>query len=207
LNFDAPEARLHEVKATAAPVLPLFRSDGQARLLAEVFLHAPPSGLRLTQLAGRAGLAASTAHREANRLEAAGLLKSIRDGRHRRLVPNTDSPYYKELRSLLLKAFGPVDVLEENLAQVSGVKHAYVYGSWARRYRGENGEAPADLDLLVIGDPDLDAVYSACRRAEAALGLDVNPTVLSEAEWREGRSGFLRRIRENSLVAVLGDDG
>lgn len=183
--------------------LPVFRSDGQARLLAEIFLHAPPMGLRLTDLAERVALSAGTAHREVNRLERAGIVRSERVGRERRVFADETSPYHTELRSLLLKAFGPVMVLAEQLAAIDGAAEAFVFGSWARRYDGEPGDPPGDIDLLVIGTAAPDDVYAACRRAERRLGLAVNPTILSEAEWH-GDSGFLRRLRGGALVRVFG---
>ena len=52
---------------TEAPLLaPIFRSDGQARLLSTVLLTGDE--LSLTDLAERAGLAYPTAHREVGRL-------------------------------------------------------------------------------------------------------------------------------------------
>jgi hypothetical protein len=185
-------------------LLPLFRSEGQARLLAEAFTRAPRGGLRLTELAGRARISLGTAHREINRLEEAGILRSERSGRERRVRANEDSPYYAELRGLLVKAFGPAEVLGELLAPVEGVEEAFLFGSWARRYRGEPGEPPADLDVMVVGDPDPDDVYAACREAEGRAGLAVNPTILTRAEWDDGSSGFLRQIRSSALVPVPG---
>ena len=189
---------------TQAPLLlPLFRSESQARLLTELYLHAAADGLGLSELAARAGVSVGTAHRELNRLEAAGLVRSVRLRRERLFRANEDSPYHSDLRALLVKAFGPVSVLRPILARIEGVRFAYVFGSWARRYSGEPGRAPFDLDVLVIGDPRPDEVYSACRLAETELGFEVNPTILSEAEWRETESGFLRHLHRGPLVPIL----
>ena len=38
----------------------------------------------------------------------------------------------------------------EELEGVEGIEKAYLFGSWAARYAGEAGRAPADLDVLVI---------------------------------------------------------
>jgi len=191
------------MRTKAPPLLPLFRSESQARLLTELYLHAPAEGLGLSELAARAGVSVGTAHRELNRLEEAGLVHSVRLRRERLFRANEDSPYHSDLRALLLKAFGPVSVLRPILSGIEGVRFAYVFGSWARRYSGEPGRAPFDLDVLVIGDPRPDEVYSACRRAETELGVEVNPTILSEAEWREKESGFLRHLHRGPLVPIL----
>lgn len=41
----------------------------------------------------------------------------------------------------------------EELAGLGGIRSAYLFGSWAARYAGEEGRPPADVDLLVIGEP------------------------------------------------------
>jgi hypothetical protein len=192
------------VETTQQGVLPLFRSPGQARLLAEAFLRAPRRGLRLTELARQAGLALGTAHREVNRLEEAGILRSERSGKERRVRANEDSPFHAELRGLLIKAFGPGTVLAELLTPVRGIEEAFIFGSWARRYGGEPGEPPADIDVLVVGEPDPDQVYEACRTAESRVGLPVNVTILSCSEWELGESGFLRRVRDGARVPLHG---
>lgn len=191
------------MKTKAPPLLPLFRSAAQARILERIFAERDEVGVSLSGLVAETGIPAATVHREIGRLEEAGLVASSRVGRERRVAANPSSPFYPELRSLVRKAFGPVAVLRARLADVPGVRRAYVFGSWARRYRGDEGPAPLDVDLLVIGEPDPDAVYDACRDAERDLGLAVDPTILTEAEWEQAGTGFLRAIREGPLIEVL----
>ena len=95
-----------------------------------------------------------------------------------------------------------VDIHE--LSDVPGIDKAFVYGSWAARYHGERGASPRDIDLLVIGEPELDALYAACRRVEKELRLDVNPVVRSRAEWQRRGSSFLADVRKGPLVTVVG---
>ncbi|HET9773041.1 MAG TPA: helix-turn-helix domain-containing protein [Acidimicrobiia bacterium] len=184
------------------PLLPLFRSEHQLRLLGELFVYVgePRS---VSELAAATAIPQATVSREVARLEEAGLLRSARRGRLRLVEPNDQLPYHHDLRSLLLKTIGPVAVLRQELSGLSGVDEAYVYGSWAARYHGEPGPAPRDIDLVVIGDPDLDALYAACRRAERELRIDVNPVVRSPAEWQRRQPGFLADVRKGALVSVV----
>lgn len=48
---------------------------------------------------------------------------------------------------------------------------------------GDAGPAPHDIDVMVLGEPDVDAVYQACTRVEAAVHRPVNPTILSPEEF------------------------
>lgn len=183
-------------------LLPLFRSRGQARLLARVFLH-PDERRSLNQLAHELELDPATVQREAERLEEAGILTSERIGRARLVRPNEDSPFYTELQGLLLKAFGPVPVLRGSLRKLAGVEQAFIYGSWAARYSGQPGEAPGDIDLLVLGRPDRRQLSRLCREAGEELGFEVNPTVLSPSDWESDATGFIRSLKDQPLLPLL----
>ncbi|MGH3115624.1 MAG: MarR family transcriptional regulator [Gaiellales bacterium] len=188
---------------TEAPILlPLFRSRGQARLLARVFLH-PDDRLSLNQLARELGIDPATVQREAERLEEAGILTSERIGTARLLRPNEESPFYPELSGLVFKAFGPVPVLRERLKRLAGIEAAFIYGSWARRYEGERGEAPGDIDILILGKPDRRKLARLCREASEELGFEVNPTVLSNDDWESDATRFIRSIKEEPLVPLI----
>ena len=41
----------------------------------------------------------------------------------------------------------------------------------------------SDVDLLVVGDVDVDALHEAVDGAEQAIGREINPTVYSREEW------------------------
>jgi DNA-binding transcriptional ArsR family regulator len=184
-------------------VAPLFRSDGQARLLAELFLSAADE-LNLNELAQRAGLAYGTVHREVRRLLDAGLLSERRVGQARFVRPNPGSPLTQPVRDLLLVSAGPVPLLAAELGDIAGVETAFLYGSFAARLRGEHGTSPNDIDLMVVGTPDPMAVYDACRRVGDQVGREINPTIMTPEELGE-RSGFLAQVRDSPTVPVIGN--
>lgn len=183
------------------PLLPIFRSRGQARLLTRLFL---PRGedVPLSRLADEIGVAKSRVSEELDRLEGAGIVVSDRVGTSRIVRANPESPFYPELRSLILKAFGPTTVLRRRLADIDGIQEALLYGSWASRYLGEEGDAPEDVDLLVVGSPEVAAVRRAARAASRELGREVNPTILSQSEWDDSNSGFVRTVRQRPLLRL-----
>lgn len=188
---------------TEAPILaPVFRSDGQARLLSEVLLAA--GEVSIAEAASRAGVAYATAHGEAQRLLRAGILQERKIGRTRMVSGNPASPLVAPLREILLVATGPAPLLSEELGKINGVHLAFLYGSFAARSRGIDGPAPNDIDVMVVGDPDVDAVYDACARVEQAVGRPVNPTILSDAEFAQD-TGFLRTVRDGATVPVIGE--
>lgn len=189
------------MKTDAPLLLPIFRSDGQARLLARLYLE-PEQITTLSALADELDLSHTTVSREADKLERAGLVRSERIGNQRRLRRNEDSVYFRALHDLLLRAFGPVPVLERTLREIDHIDHAFIFGSWAARYLGESGEAPHDLDLLVVGSPQRSVLARVGRELEQQVGYEVNTTIVPVDEWAAKKSGFLRSVARGPLVEL-----
>ena len=188
---------------TEPPLLaPVFRSDGQARLLSTLLLTGEE--LSLTDLAGRAGLAYPTAHREVARLVEAGILSERQVGRTRLIRANGESPLVPPLRAILAVATGPAVILAEELARIDGIESAFLYGSFAARMLGKSGPAPHDIDVMVLGEPDVDAVYEACARVEEVVHRPVNPTILTYDEFAAS-SAFSDDVRSGPVVPVIGE--
>jgi DNA-binding transcriptional ArsR family regulator len=193
---------IHSMSQSPPGLLPIFRSDHQLRLIGHLFVHSGKA-FSLAELRQATRISQPTVSREIKRLGRAGLVRSQTKGRMKLVEANDESPYFAELNSLMLKAVGPAEEIRKRLSRISGVEEAYIFGSWARRYKGELGPPPADIDVLAIGDPNPDDVASACRRAERSLKLEVNPVVLSRHEWESRSSGFVRQLRKNALVNLI----
>lgn len=183
-------------------VAPIFRSDGQARLLAALLLE--PAELSITDLADRAALAYPTVHREVERLINAGILRDRTAGRTRLVSANPDSPLTAPLREILTISAGPAPLLARELASIDGVEAAFLYGSFAARATGVDGPAPADIDLMIVGTPDAEAIYAAAERVENAVHRPVNPTIVTTTQLKSS-STFLEHVRENPIIPVLGE--
>jgi DNA-binding MarR family transcriptional regulator len=162
--------------------MPIFRSQRQAELLALLFLP-PTAELTLTELASHLGVTAGAVHAEVERLIDAGLLIDRFVGRSRLIRANTKARAARALSELLLLSFGPERVVAEEFRELPRTAQVVIYGSWARRYHGQPGPEPADIDVMVIGQPVRDAVYAAADRATHRLGIPVNTTVRSPEAW------------------------
>jgi len=201
-TVDEMDDIIHYMRTEAPLLAPVFRSEGQARLLSALLLA--DDELSLTDLAERADLAYATAHREVARLIDAGILIERQVGRTRLIRGNPDSPLAAPLREILTVVSGPVVLLAEEFGRIDGIESAFLYGSFAARLHGVNGPDPHDIDVMVVGAPDVEAVYEACTRVEAAVHRPVNPTILSAEEFR-AESGFLDTVRSGPIVAVVGE--
>lgn len=87
-------------------MLPIFRCEAQARILAWLLPH-PDREQPIATLAAVAGTAQPNVLREVNRLVQSGLLHKRRAGRARLVSANTSSSYYPALVDLLDRAYGP----------------------------------------------------------------------------------------------------
>ena len=153
------------------------------------FLHTRPSSLQ----------------RELSCLKQSGILRQRKDGRRTYYKAETQSPIFRELRSLFEKTVGLVPSLRAVLQPFANkIVCAFVYGSIARRE--EN--AASDVDLMVIGTVGLSDLAPSLRKAEKRLGREVNVTNYSLDEFRkkvaEG-DHFLTTVLKGSRQFVKGE--
>jgi DNA-binding Lrp family transcriptional regulator len=186
-----------------APVLlPIFRSQQQARLLATLLLH-PAREHTITELARHLEVPVSTLHREVDRLVQAGILRDRAVGRARAISANPESRLVGPLTELLALTYGPLPVVGDEFEALDDVDLVLIYGSWAARYQGQAGPPPQDLDVLVVGAPARAAVYDAAERARRRLGIAVNPVISTRSRWAASDDSLIRQIRSSPTVVVI----
>ena len=180
---------------------------GQTRraILALLYGH-PDEAYYLRQLARSGGLGLGAVQREVKRLTEAGILRRAVRGHQVYYQADPECPVFAELKGLVVKTAGAVDVLREALAPMAGrIKVAFIFGSVAR-FRQRNG---SDVDLMVVGEVSFGDVVTALAIAQETLGREINPTVYSTAEFRSklrARHHFLSGVLKNEKVFVVGDE-
>ena len=186
----------------APSLLPIFRSRQQAELLA-LLLGDPQLEVSLSDLAERVGTPYPSVHREIEQAEAAGLITSRKVGNTRLVRANTSSPYFEGLSLVLTRAFGVPAVLASALGPLEGISEAFIYGSWAARYLGSEGQRPVeDIDVLVLGEPDRDQLYAAIESVGPRLGRPVQVTV-RDADWlASGEGSFHDTVLSRPMVPI-----
>jgi len=183
-------------------IAPIFRSKLQLALLGELFVTAT-APIAIGDLAIRISASQSAVSREVDRLRQHSIVVRREVGRTRLVEANRDLPWSGDLAHLLARTIGPPALLGRELSKQSGIDTAYIFGSWASRFHGEPGPFPRDVDVVVIGSPNVDAVNRACRAAERELHLDVNPLVVAPDEWHDASAtSFLGQLRAGPLVEV-----
>jgi DNA-binding transcriptional ArsR family regulator len=187
------------------PLLPILRSRQQGDILA-LLLGNPDLELSLTEISDRAAAPHPSVYREIRRAEQAGIVTSRKIGNVRLVRANTASPYYTGLADILTRAFGVPAILAGVLQGVRGISQAYLYGSWAARYVGQPGNRPvADIDVLVLGEPDRDQLYAGLGAVEKRLGRPVQVTI-RDADWLDSGSGsFHETVTSRPMLRIALD--
>jgi predicted nucleotidyltransferase len=109
---------------------------------------------------------------------------------------NTDSPVFPDLRGLLLKTAGLVDVLADDLKPLAAkLQFAFVYGSIA----SGKERSDSDIDLMVVGRVSPAELALPLRHSRELLGREINPSVYTPAEFDKKRAA-----RDHFLITVLG---
>jgi hypothetical protein len=194
------------MRSQAPALLPIFRSQTQAEILALLLLH-PDQEFSLTDLSRRLKAPLTSIHREVDRLAEASLVGERTVGRNRMVRANPDHPASEALVKLLELSFGPQHVVAEEFAEIPGASEVLIYGSWAARHAGQTGAAPHDVDVLVVGKGVVRAeVYEAADRAQARLGLPVNPTIRTATQWTDPGDALSSQIRSSPTLTVVGEE-
>ena len=155
------------------------------------FLHTRPSSLQ----------------RELSSLEQSGILQQRKDGRRTYFKAETQSPIFRELRSIFEKTVGLIPTLRNALQPFADkIVCAFVYGSIARHEE----HATSDVDLMVIGNIGLRDLAPSLRKTEKRLGREVNVTNYSVDEFRQKVAQgdhFLTTVLKGGLQFVKGEQG
>lgn len=144
--------------------------------------------------------------RELEKLAAVDLIVRTSVGNQVFYQANQRHPVFSEMRALVNKTVGLFNTLHSALESLSNrASVAFVYGSIAR----QEEKAGSDIDLMIIGDIELDDILVRLPEAETALGRAVNPTVYSIDEFKrklEEGNHFLRAVLDGKKVFLIGNE-
>ena len=160
--------------------------------------------LHVREIQRQSGLTIGTVQQELTKLSSLDLVKSRRDGNRLYYRDNKEHPLFSEIHGLVIKTSGLVEVLSIALSDLN-ILLAFIFGSVAR----DEITVSSDIDLMIIGEVSLRRVSSALAGAPEQLGREVNPVVVSSAEFRERISKgehFVSRVLESPRIFVVGTE-
>jgi predicted nucleotidyltransferase len=180
----------------------LFPST-RRKVLALFFLH-PDEQFYFREVLKLTNTKQGAIQRELKSLTKAGILELETRGNQTYYSVNKSHPIYVELRSIVLKTFGLVDIVKDSLSSFKDkIVVSAIYGSIAT---GEE-TVKSDIDLLVIGKISFDQLSSAVSKAEKQLRREINPTLYPVNEFRKKikqKNHFLRSVLQSEMIFLIG---
>lgn len=169
-----------------------------------LLLLRPDESFYVRELARITGMSAGSVNRELKLLTEAGLLTRLPLGNQVRYQANRTSPIFKELASIFRKTTGLAGVLHRALKPLGGqVELTFIFGSLALGRAKKN----SDVDLMVIGAVDFTKVAKRLTDVHKRLGREVNPIVMTRAEFKEKydmRDRFVKLVVKEPKIFVTG---
>ncbi len=160
----------------------------------------------LRQIAAAVGTKPGTIAPELALLSDLGLLVSTRVGNQVFYRANQENPIFPDLKTLVAKTVGVFQLLRSALEPLSNrIQLAFVYGSLAKREE----TAQSDVDLMVVGDVELEDVLAQIQAVEKQIQRPINPTVYSSEEFKAkltSGSHFVSSVLRGPKVFIVGDE-
>jgi predicted nucleotidyltransferase len=180
------------------------RSQIRRDLLALFFSNADRK-FYLRELERLLGYSTGNIRREILKLQADHLFITQRMGNLLYYFLNKDHPLFEELKSIVFKTIGVEASLRASLSSLKKIKAAFIFGSFASKSEKET----SDIDVMIIGEPDMSALNEEIRELESKLKREIN---LSTYSWREyqakkkDKSGFIIEVLKNPKIMLVGSE-
>ncbi len=160
--------------------------------------------LHLREIQGQTGFAVGTVRQDIGKLVTLGLVISRRDGNRIYYAANGQHPLYPEIRLMVLKTVGLVDVPAAAL-KAAHIQCAFVFGSVA----SGTEDTGSDVDLMVIGDIGLRKVSGLLAGVGNHLGREIKPHIMHSAEFARRvsqKDHFVTSLLATPRIFVVGSE-
>jgi hypothetical protein len=142
--------------------------------------------------------------RELSRLEEIGFVRSEVRGNRKYFLLNRDFAYVDELLGIFHKSFGLGGSILKNLNSLGEVEFAVLTGSFTTFSTPD----PNIIDLVMVGNIDIDALTEIVQEAEKKLNREINYTVLKSSEFilkKKRRDAFIMQLLMVPKIMLAGN--
>lgn len=181
----------------------LFGSKTIVEILTILFTN-PNKRFYLRELSNLTALYPHSVASALIKLEEAKIVLTKKKGNLKYFSLNKENPLYPELKNIILKTTGVGEAFREGLKDLGEIKAAFIYGSVA----SGKEEITSDIDLMLIGEIDLDKANELISNLERKLGREINYTVFTPSEWekrKKKRSGFVKDVLDKKKIFLIGN--
>ena len=182
----------------------LFSSKLRIKLL-DAFLSSPDARFYIRELERKIREEAKNVSRELKNLEGLGLLISEKQGNLKYYSVNENFFLYPELKAIIFKTTGVQGLLKEALERLKGIETAFIYGTYAT---GKESES-SDVDIMIIGKPDLTELNEVISNLEEKLNREINYMCFDQEEFKERRKAgdaFINEVLSGEKIMLKGTE-
>lgn len=182
----------------------LFSSRVRAKVLTTIVLS-PGERRNAYEIANSIGEHYSAVWRELAKLEKMGILSSQAFENSKEYQLNHNCPIVNELRLIVLKTEGIGLLLKNKLQEMKEIQKAFIFGSYA------SGDADqlSDIDLMIIGEVDLEQLSPVIDRMEKEINRPINYIIYSDDDWKEKaerQDSFWKNVNDSPKIYLIGNN-
>ena len=170
-----------------------------------LFFTNPKKKYYLRELERMLGYSAGSIRRELLKFANDNLFKTEKTGNLLYYLLNISHPLFAELKSIVSKTAGVEYSMRNELAKINKIKSALIFGSFASKKEGEK----SDIDLLVIGNPDITKLNKKISLLENKLKREINHVIYSPEEYKlrkSENSQFVLDILKKPKIILTGKE-
>jgi len=180
----------------------ITRSKTRKAILQLYFSH-PEKKYYLRELEKILHFPVQNIRRELINLEKNGIFKREKSGNQVYYFLNMESPIFSDIRNIISKTIGIESKLRDALSGVSGIKKAFIFGSFANGTQ----DSLSDIDIMIVGDINEDALIEKISRLESKFEREINYHIYSEKEFEERKKekdSFISKILLKPVIFLIG---
>lgn len=181
----------------------LFRSRGLILILKLFFLN-PGSEFYANKIAKMTGLSAPYVAKELVTIHRIGLVNRREEGGLILYSIAKKSLIFEELKRIFLK-YELIDEIVSRDLPTEKIKYALIYGSFAKGTE----TAASDIDLLVVGDIEEDALLKAILKTQSKIAREINYLLWREEELTlkaRAKVPLIRELAKTPVIMIVGEE-
>ncbi|MCP4626783.1 MAG: toxin-antitoxin system toxin subunit [bacterium] len=140
--------------------------------------------MHMREIERQTGHAIGTIQTELTKLLRLDLVSKRNDGNRLYYQANKNHPLYNDIRSLMIKTVGLVNIICSAIGHCSDIRVAFVFGSVARH----NVKSKSNIDLMMIAKTGMRKATGMWGGMSDQIGREINLHVLSEGEFNKRRN-------------------
>ena len=172
------------------------------KAILQLYFSNPEKKYYLRELEKKLHFPVQNIRRELINLEKKEMFKKEREGKQLYYFLNKESPIYNDIKNIINKTIGIEMQLSEALSCFTGIKKAFIFGSFA----DGTEDSFSDIDIIIIGSVNEESIIDKISKLEDKLDREINYHIYSLKEFNEKRNkknSFIDNILSKPVINLI----